>query len=573
MSKLQGEILTLQKMSGSVSTPKSMSGNVGAKTINIGAKGDDGATFIPSVSNDGVISWTNDKELPNPEPVNIKGVKGDKGDKGDKGERGENGPKGDTGATGEKGERGDPGPRGDTGPQGERGPVGDTGPQGPSGPVGPKGDKGDTGEIGPKGDRGEPGPGVPTGGGAGAALVKKSGVDYDAEWREEVLASKTYEDIRYSATAIYNGTYPYIKFGEIKPTDYDRPCSITLRLKVEVNNTDGSMPIAVYGEYLVKLHYTQDVVSTTSLIPRYKFIAFETYNKFPSTSYRPIYTFITRGLNNKGFAEGNTIPFGWQRGSVEYKYNVCTRNITVDIMECDNCTATLVEQITHTNLNGFIGDGVVGNYDGITTFSDVGAIGDKHTGDLNSDTYTRLNDNASKQVVDYPLYRYNLFLEKLDGTFAPLRTNNKSNTTTNGGIAVPNTTSAFKLGGRILYYAATTTVSANAFTANGDIEYTADGRYMSTNTAGNAMKIDGEPLKAANAKALYIKVKDNGDLTFSLDSSLPADIGFHLTQALPTMNDGYLYIQLGRMVNTLYNYRLYATHDIYYHDGEKLRRY
>ncbi len=39
------------------------------------------------------------------------------------------------------------------------------------------------------------------------------------------------------------------------------------------------------------------------------------------------------------------------------------------------------------------------------------------------------------------------------------------------------------------------------------------------------------------------------------------------------MNDGYLYIQLGRMVNTLYNYRLYATHDIYYHDGEKLRKY
>ena len=87
------------------------------------------------------------------------------------------------------------------------------------------------------------------------------------------------------------------------------------------------------------------------------------------------------------------------------------------------------------------------------------------------------------------------------------------------------------------------------------------------------MKIDGEPLTASNAKALYLKVKDNGDLTFSLDSSLPADIGFHLTQTLPTMNDGYLYIQLGRMVNTLYNYRLYATHDIYYHDGEKLRKY
>jgi hypothetical protein len=91
MSKLQGEVLTLQKMSGSVSAPKSLSGNVGAKTINIGGNGEDGATFIPSVSPDGLISWTNDKELPNPDPVNIKGAKGDKGDKGDDGKDGDDG--------------------------------------------------------------------------------------------------------------------------------------------------------------------------------------------------------------------------------------------------------------------------------------------------------------------------------------------------------------------------------------------------------------------------------------------------------------------------------------------------
>lgn len=88
MSKLQGEILTFPKISGSVSKPKSLSGNVGAKTINIGSNGDGGATFIPSVSADGIISWTNDKGLPNPKPVNIKGVKGDKGDKGEAGENG-----------------------------------------------------------------------------------------------------------------------------------------------------------------------------------------------------------------------------------------------------------------------------------------------------------------------------------------------------------------------------------------------------------------------------------------------------------------------------------------------------
>ena len=38
-----------------------------------------GATFFPSVSEGGTISWTNDRELENPPPVNIRGGKGDDG--------------------------------------------------------------------------------------------------------------------------------------------------------------------------------------------------------------------------------------------------------------------------------------------------------------------------------------------------------------------------------------------------------------------------------------------------------------------------------------------------------------
>ena len=53
--------------------------------------GQNGATFYPDVSADGIISWTNDRGLPNPNPVNIKGEKGDKGDKGDRGEQGQSG--------------------------------------------------------------------------------------------------------------------------------------------------------------------------------------------------------------------------------------------------------------------------------------------------------------------------------------------------------------------------------------------------------------------------------------------------------------------------------------------------
>ena len=65
-----------------------------------GEPGKDGATFIPSVSEDGILSWTNDSGLPNPEPVDIKGPPGTDGAPGQNGEPGKEGP---------PGKKGDPG--------------------------------------------------------------------------------------------------------------------------------------------------------------------------------------------------------------------------------------------------------------------------------------------------------------------------------------------------------------------------------------------------------------------------------------------------------------------------------
>ena len=163
MNTLTGKILTLPKMSG----------NVGAKTINIGGKGDDGATFTPSVSADGIISWTNDKDLPNPEPVNIKGVKGDKGDKGDRGLQGIQGIQGERGEKGQKGDKGD------------------TGPAGPQGEKGDKGEKGDPGTNGKDGADGQPGK-------DGKTPVK--GEDYYTEADKAEMVSAVI-----SALPVYNG--------------------------------------------------------------------------------------------------------------------------------------------------------------------------------------------------------------------------------------------------------------------------------------------------------------------------------------------------------------------------------
>lgn len=89
-----------------------------------GPEGENGATFTPEVTEEGVISWTNDKDLTNPNPVNIKG------------------------------------PKGDTGSDGIPGPQGETGQQGP------------------------PGQGVPTGGTTGQVLYKTGEGDYETSWKD-----------------------------------------------------------------------------------------------------------------------------------------------------------------------------------------------------------------------------------------------------------------------------------------------------------------------------------------------------------------------------------------------------
>ena len=148
-----------------------------------GDTGEKGITFTPSVSSDGVISWTNDKGAENPESVNIKGEKGDTGETGPQGPKGETGatgpqgPKGDTAETGPQGPKGD---TGETGPQGPKGDTGETGPQGLKGDTGPQGLKGDTGATGPqgpKGDTGETGPQGPKGDTGATGPQGASGTD------------------------------------------------------------------------------------------------------------------------------------------------------------------------------------------------------------------------------------------------------------------------------------------------------------------------------------------------------------------------------------------------------------
>ena len=156
-------------------------------TSNVYLKGEDGATFTPDVSQDGTLSWTNDKSLENPAPINIKGPAGPIGPKGDTGVQGVQGPQGPRGEKGDKGDKGDPGKDGVNGMNGRDGRdgvngvsvthrwegttlyvssasgttfanlKGETGPQGPQGVQGIQGIRGEKGDQGIQGVQGEPG--------------------------------------------------------------------------------------------------------------------------------------------------------------------------------------------------------------------------------------------------------------------------------------------------------------------------------------------------------------------------------------------------------------------------------
>lgn len=192
----------------------------------------EGATFIPTVSEEGIISWENNRDLPNPEPINIKGPVGERGRQGEKGDTGSPGPI-YTPSVNEDGilswtndaDLPNPPPVNIKGPKGEQG---DTGGYSPKATVTKTGttttititdvngtttaqvDDGKNGTTftpavssdgilswqnndgkpnplpvdikGPKGDNGENGRGVPVGGTQGTYLKKASDSDYDAVW-------------------------------------------------------------------------------------------------------------------------------------------------------------------------------------------------------------------------------------------------------------------------------------------------------------------------------------------------------------------------------------------------------
>ena len=292
-----------------------------------------GATFIPTVSDEGVISWTNNQDLQNPESKNIKGPKGDKGDPfiysdftseqlaGLKGEKGDKGDKGDPfvysdftqpqleGLRGPQGLKGDPFEYSDFTPEqleGLRGPQGTQGVQGEkgeTGPRGPQGDKGDTGPQGPQGVQGERGPIGPIG---PIGPQGPKGVD----------GSTSFEDLTEEQKESLKGVSPIAKVSyvnhvfsvSITDKEGEKKAEATLPSKTsELTNDSGFITTAAVPKNVSELTNDSGFI-TTAALPT-KVSQLENDAKFITAKDVPVVpTNVSAFTNDAGYITASQVP-------------------------------------------------------------------------------------------------------------------------------------------------------------------------------------------------------------------------------------------------------------------------
>lgn len=108
-----------------------------------GETGNLGPVIVPSVDENGVMSFTVQATAIAPQSVSVRGPQGPQGVQGAQGAQGARGPQGIQGVAGAQGPKGE---QGEIGPAGPHGPKGDTGAQGPQGPQGKTGANGKDGK-------------------------------------------------------------------------------------------------------------------------------------------------------------------------------------------------------------------------------------------------------------------------------------------------------------------------------------------------------------------------------------------------------------------------------------------
>ena len=149
--------------------------------------------------------------------------------------------------------------------------------------------------------------------------------------------------------------------------------------------------------------------------------------------------------------------------------------------------------------------------------------------------------------------RYKIVMQGSDGGYHPITIGNTT-AATKTVSTVP-----FLIGSPILWYFTTATVASGALTST-SYNYTA---YTTSTTTYTFNQSSG--FRAG--EDVYLKGTVNGAF-FTLDNTT---LTSHLTQDLPTVDDGFYYMRLGVSSNTTTGFRLTNQHPIYYFQGGELQ--
>lgn len=175
----------------------------------------------------------------------------------------------------------------------------------------------------------------------------------------------------------------------------------------------------------------------------------------------------------------------------------------------------------------------------------------------NSDTNTigyQLRTNSGGLPMSDKVYRYRLCFTSADGTkYVPATTSTSTNATSARSV----NQRPIDPFGKIIYYSYTTAIDAGSRLGT-SYQY----QQMAL-TLGYSFNVNGSETITA-WKPCYLKCAPQTDGSAIMDASTP------IVQALPTSNDGKIYIYLGIAYSTT-QIELYQNHPVYYHNGTGIR--
>lgn len=178
--------------------------------------------------------------------------------------------------------------------------------------------------------------------------------------------------------------------------------------------------------------------------------------------------------------------------------------------------------------------------------------------DANTNTIGyQIRTNSLSLPMANVTYRYRILFTSADGTkFVPANASSSTNATASRSVCQ----TPIDPFGRIVYYGTTASVAAGSRPAAANLwqQYTC--------TFGYSFNRTGAALTLTPWAPIYIKCAPQADGSAIMDSTTP------YVQALPTSNDGNIYIFIG-IAYSATSVEITLEHPVYWHDGTGIRRW